>query len=159
MPLLKNLDIIVYKRLIIFALIIGVFFLGMSCKRHLKINEAKTLADSIAVYADVTQYKTTFLKEGVASWYGADWNGRNTASGDIFNNQKFSAASATIPLGTFLKVTHLKNKKVVFVKVNDTFPTWNTRILDLSEGAARSIDMILEGVAKVKVEVVIPVKK
>ncbi len=118
----------------------------------MKIKEAKNLKDSIKVYSDEKQYRTIFMKKGVASWYGEGWNGNPTTSGDIFDASKHTAASATIKLGSFLKITNLRNHKIVFVKVNDTFPKWNLRDLDLSKSAARQIEMIEEGVAHIKIE-------
>ncbi len=121
---------------------------------HLTIDEARNLKDSIRVYNDTSQYNTTFLKNGYASWYGSEWNGQCTQCGDTFYSYKYTAASATIPISTFLKITNLKNGKIVFVRVNDTFPRWNRRDLDLSQGAAQQIGMIDDGVAKVKIEII-----
>jgi rare lipoprotein A len=118
----------------------------------MKIKDAKNLHDSIKVYSDKKQYRTIFLKNGVASWYGESWNGNTTSTGDIFDASKHTAASATIPTGSFLKITNLRNHKVAFVKVNDIFPRWNLRDLDLSKGAAQRIGMIDEGVAHIKIE-------
>jgi rare lipoprotein A (peptidoglycan hydrolase) len=138
--------------------ILLILFMG-SCRNHFIISEAKTLEDSVRVYNDTTQYKTIFLKNGRASWYGKEWNGLCTQCGDTFQTYKYTAASATIPIGTFLKITNLKNGKVIFVKVNDTFPKWNRRDLDISEGAAERIGMIDEGVGRVRIEIIKEVKR
>lgn len=130
-----------------------------SCRYHPKIKDAKNLQDSIRVYSDTTQYKTIFLKNGRASWYGPEWNGMCTQCGDTFQSHLYTAASATIPIGTFLKLTNLKNGKVVFVRVNDTFPKWNRRDLDISMGSAERIDMIEEGVGRVRIEIIRAVRK
>ena len=91
---------------------------------------------------------------GMASWYGEEYHGRPTASGEIFDMYKLTAAHRKLPLGTRLRVTNLKNRKRVIVKVNDRGPFVRGRIIDLSYGAARKIGMIEDGVAKVRIEIV-----
>ena len=78
-------------------------------------------------------------KCGKVSWYGPGFHGKKTASGEIFNKNKLTAASKTIKFGTKLKVTDPKTGKSVIVKVNDRGPYIHGRILDLSEAAAKSI--------------------
>jgi len=92
--------------------------------------------------------------EGVASWYGVDFNGRLTASGEIYDMYKFTAAHKTLPLGTVVKVTNLDNGKSVEVKVNDRGPYVKGRIIDLSRTAGRAIDIRGSGTANVRLEVV-----
>ncbi len=91
---------------------------------------------------------------GIASWYGADWHGRKTASGEHFNMHGHTAAHKSLPLGTIAKVTNLENGKRVMVKINDREPYKKGRIIDLSHAAAKSIGMLKDGTAKVKVEVI-----
>jgi rare lipoprotein A len=92
--------------------------------------------------------------EGIASWYGADFNGRLTASGEVYDMYKFTAAHKTLPLGTVVKVTNEDNGKTVEVRVNDRGPYVKGRIIDLSRTAGRAIDIRGAGTAKVKLEVV-----
>jgi len=92
--------------------------------------------------------------EGIASWYGEDFNGRLTASGEIYDMYKFTAAHKTLPLGTVVKVTSLDNGKTVEVKVNDRGPYVKGRIIDLSRTAGRAIDIRGAGTAKVKLDIV-----
>jgi rare lipoprotein A len=93
-----------------------------------------------------------FVQEGIASWYGKEFNGRSTASGEIFNDAAFTAAHPTLPFGTMLKVTNQHNNKSVTVRVNDRGPFVAARIIDLSRAAAQELDMIATGTAPVKVE-------
>ena len=93
------------------------------------------------------------IQEGVASYYGKKFHLRKTASGEIFDMAEMTAAHKNLPFGTMLKVTNLKNDKVVWVKVNDRLPQNSKRIIDLSRAAATEIDMIKDGLAKVKIEV------
>jgi rare lipoprotein A (peptidoglycan hydrolase) len=90
---------------------------------------------------------------GMASYYGPKFHGRPTSSGEIFDMYKLTAAHNTLPLGTVVKVTHLANNKSVVVKVNDRGPFIGGRILDLSYGAAQELDMIQEGVARVRIDI------
>lgn len=93
----------------------------------------------------------THTQFGVASWYGAHWHGRKTASGERFNMHDHTAAHMSLPLGTVAKVTNLKNGKETIVKINDRGPYKKGRIIDLSHAAAKSVGMLKGGTAKVKV--------
>jgi len=93
-----------------------------------------------------------FTQEGIASWYGGEFNGRPTASGEIFNDTAFTAAHPFLPFGTMLKITNQHNEKSVTVRVNDRGPFVAARIIDLSRSAALQLDMIRTGTAPVKVE-------
>ena len=90
---------------------------------------------------------------GEASYYGPKFHGRKTANGEIFDMYKKSAAHRTLPFNTILEVTNLDNQKRVIVRVNDRGPFVKGRILDLSYEAAREIDMISSGVARVSVRI------
>jgi rare lipoprotein A len=89
------------------------------------------------------------VENGVASWYGEDHHGRPTASGEIFDQHDFTAAHPTLPLGTKVMVTNLRNGKSVKVRINDRGPFHNKRIIDLSYAAARSIGLVRLGHARV----------
>ncbi len=91
---------------------------------------------------------------GVASFYAAKFHGRRTANGEIFNNQAFTAAHRTLPFGTKVKVTNLKNGKSTIVRVNDRGPFIRGRIIDLSVAAARKIGLQRTGTARVKLEII-----
>jgi rare lipoprotein A len=93
-----------------------------------------------------------FYQEGIASWYGGEFNGKPTASGEIFNDSQFTAAHPLLPFGTMLKITNRHNNKSVTVRVNDRGPFVAARIIDLSRAAAAQLDMISTGTAPVIVE-------
>ncbi len=95
---------------------------------------------------------------GLSSYYAHKFHGRPTASGEIFDMNGLTAAHRELPLGTIVKVTHLDNGRSVVVKVNDRGPFIEGRILDLSLGAAREIEMVEAGVARVKIEILKPVE-
>jgi len=87
---------------------------------------------------------------GMASWYGPYFHGRQTANGEIFDQDELTAAHPTLPLGTFLKVTNRLNGKSVVVRVNDRGPYFDNRVLDLSRRAASIIDSDERGVVPIK---------
>jgi len=93
------------------------------------------------------------IEEGQASYYGHQFQGRATASGEIYDENKLTAAHKTLAFGTMVRVTNLNNGKKVVVRVNDRGPFVKGRIIDLSYKAAGDIGMIAAGVVPVRVEV------
>lgn len=91
--------------------------------------------------------------EGVASWYGPEFHGKKTASGEIFDMTDLTAAHKTLPMGSVCMVTNLDNDKSVTVRINDRGPFAKERVIDLSYAAADVIGMISTGTAPVRVEV------
>jgi len=92
-------------------------------------------------------------QRGKASWYGGRLHGRKTASGERFNKDAMTAAHRTLPFGSRVRVTNLANGRTVVVRINDRGPFGRGRIIDLSEAAARALQMIRSGVVRVVVEV------
>lgn len=92
-----------------------------------------------------------FIETGKASWYGEDFHGRPTSSGEIYDMLKKTAAHKTLPLGTYVKVVNLENNESTIVRINDRGPFVKGRIIDLSYGAAKDIHMAVPGLADVKV--------
>jgi rare lipoprotein A len=95
-----------------------------------------------------------WTETGVASWYGAPYDGRPAASGEIFDTHKLTAAHRTLPFDTWVEVTNLQNGSKVKVRINDRGPFIDGRIIDLSFAAATTIDLVRPGTAKVKLKVV-----
>ncbi len=94
---------------------------------------------------------TTFrhwIEVGQASWYGLPFQGRKTANGEIYDMNQMTCAHRTLPLGSWVRVTNLKNKKTVIVRVNDRGPALEGRVIDLSYAAARLVG--LSGVGRVR---------
>ena len=92
-----------------------------------------------------------YKKRGVASWYGAKFNGNDTACGEKYDMYKYTAAHKTLPLPSYVSVKNLSNGKSVIVKINDRGPFVDNRIIDLSYAAAKKIDMLTEGTAVVRI--------
>ena len=95
---------------------------------------------------------------GTASWYGEDFEGKATASGEPFNMYDLTAAHPTLPLGTYVKVTNLRNRRAVIVRINDRGPVVEGRIIDVSYGAAQVLHFKSQGVQRVRLDVVPPHK-
>ena len=91
---------------------------------------------------------------GVVSWYGGAFHGRTTASGERFNSRAMTMAHRTLPFGTKVRVTNLRNGRSVVVRVNDRGPFVGKRIADLSQAAAADIGIMRRGVARARIEVV-----
>jgi rare lipoprotein A len=93
-----------------------------------------------------------FIQEGLASWYGADFHGRPTASGEVFDMYRPSAAHKTLPLGTYVRVSNLSAKTETIVRINDRGPFVKGRVIDLSYAAAKDLGLLGPGVAPVRIE-------
>lgn len=119
------------------------------------LTKAAVVAALLAFSAPVSNlpaYADTTIN-GIASWYGPGFNGRKTASGEIFNTSQMTAAHKTLPFGTSVRVTNLQNGRSVVVRINDRGPYHGSRVIDLSHAAAVKIAMIQDGTAQVKIEV------
>ena len=111
---------------------------------HLKSITTLIFLSSLVVLAET----------GDASWYGDKYQGKPTASGEPFDMYAYTAANRTLPFGTVIKVTNLKNNKSVQVRVNDRGPNKESRIVDLSYQAAKDIGLLHDGIVPVKVETI-----
>ncbi|MBI2685076.1 MAG: septal ring lytic transglycosylase RlpA family protein [Acidobacteria bacterium] len=97
-------------------------------------------------------------EEGIASWYGEPYHGRRAANGEIFDMEKFTAAHPALPFETWVRVRRLDTKSETEVRIVDRGPFVKGRIIDLSRAAARDIDLIRSGTAKVRITVIPPPK-
>src|SRR5450432_3539802 len=93
------------------------------------------------------------IKYGIASYYAKKFGGRRTSNGSTYNSTKLTAACNVLPLGTWVKVTNLKNDRSVIVKITDHLHHKNKRLIDLSKSAAQELGFISRGITRVKVEV------
>jgi len=100
------------------------------------------------------EFHDLYSMTGIASWYGRRFMGKKTASGEIFDPEKMTAAHRRLPMGTIVKVMNLKNGRETVVRINDRGPYIPGRIIDLSRAAARQMDMIKRGLAPVRMEII-----
>ena len=97
--------------------------------------------------------KVLLTIEGVASYYAGDFHGKRTSNGETYDMNALTAAHRTFPFGTKVRVTNLENNKSVIIRVNDRGPFKEGRIVDLSLGAAKALDLIQTGTGRVRLEV------
>lgn len=104
---------------------------------------------------EISRSQTTVKKitKGTASYYANKFEGRRTSSGEKYRKDSLTAAHKTLPFGTRVRVTNLKNQKFVVVKINDRLPKKSKRIIDLSRTAATELDFIRQGLTQVEIEV------
>ena len=121
-------------------------------KKHIFLIAAVCAIAAPSVFAQSAPAEAAFRQEGIGSWYGAEFEGRPTASGEIFDSRQLTAAHPTLPFGTRLLVTNGHNGKSVVVRVNDRGPFVAARIIDISRGAAEKLDMVLTGTAPVTIK-------
>lgn len=110
-----------------------------------------SLFASLTVFA---QSKDTTKQIGIASYYAKKFEGRKCSCGEKFRNDSLTAAHKTLPFGTKVKVTNLKNDSVVIVRINDRLPKKSKRSIDLTRRAAKQLNFIQAGLTKVSIEVV-----
>ena len=125
---------------------------GLAGCASLRTAAVPPTAEALPVPRDAEQK----VQSGRASWYGAFHQGRPTASGETFDMHQLTAAHPTLPLGTRIRVTNLKNGRSVDVRVNDRGPVVNGRIIDLSYAAAARIGAVSDGVVPVRLRVLSP---
>ncbi len=94
------------------------------------------------------------LRSGLASWYGDLWQGRKTASGELFDTNQLTACHRTLPFGTLVRVINLRNHRSVVVKINDRGTLEPKRVIDLSSAAARRLGMLEAGLVPVRLEII-----
>jgi rare lipoprotein A len=104
--------------------------------------------------AKIEKMESKGVQYGVASWYGGEFHGRSTSSGEVYDMYQLTCAHNTLPLGTVVMVTNLENGRSLELKVNDRGPFVKERIIDVSYAGAQMLGMWEKGTAPVKVEVV-----
>ena len=109
--------------------------------------------DTASKEPNKSTYKVKRIFYGKASFYSNKFHGRQTANGEIFNQDKFTAACNILPLGTWIRVTNLSNGKTVVVRTTDRLHPRMRRVVDLSRSAAKRLGYINNGLTRVKVEV------
>jgi rare lipoprotein A len=144
------------RRRLAHGLALALLFASLGAAQGPNSSEATPAPDSSAQTKPVArkQAKTKPYQVGTASWYGEYFVGKTTASGEPYDMYDMTAASLTIPLGTYVKVTNLRNGKAVVVRINDRGPVVEGRIIDLSYGAATALQFTNRGLQRVRLDLV-----
>ncbi|MGD0507451.1 MAG: septal ring lytic transglycosylase RlpA family protein [Terriglobales bacterium] len=129
---------------------------GPSSLEAAKVTAPPVIATSGHKTRKTNSPKSMPYQVGTASWYGEYFQGRTTASGEPFDMRDFTAAHPCLPLGTFVKVTNLRNGKAVVVRINDRGPVVDGRIIDLSRNAASALGFKERGLQTVRLDLYQP---
>lgn len=113
-----------------------------------------SFAQSAEEYIDGRDINDSQVSKGIASYYHDKFVGRPTSTGELFSNDKFTAASNTLSLNTYVKVTNLTNGKFLYVRINDRMAKNNKRLIDMASICAKKLDFHYKGLTNVKVEIV-----
>ena len=159
----KSMNYSINKKLLMFLSVGSLMMNGCIAKSELDTTTSETntniskwknissnISKSVSSSFKNPKIGTTVL--GKASWYGEKYNGRRTASGDVFNMNKNTAAHKSLPFNTIVRVTNTKNNKSEWVRINDRLPRSSKREIDLSKSIAQKLGMINDGIAEVKIE-------
>src|ERR1700721_1318029 len=145
------------RRRIAHGLMIGLLIVGLGAAQGPNSSEARSAPNRSAQSKPENRKqagKTKPYQIGTASWYGEYFDGKPTASGEDYDMYDMTAAHPTLPLGSYVRVTNLRNGRAVVVKVNDRGPVVAGRIIDLSYGAAQVLEFQQRGLQKVRLDVV-----
>ncbi len=124
----------------------------LQSKLHFSNAETRTATEEETLFPRITRY----LKQGVASWYGSDFHGKKTASGEIYDMYAMTAAHRTLPLSSYARITNLENQRSIIVRINDRGPYHGDRVLDLSYAAAKKLDLDQSGIGDVEIKAIEP---
>jgi rare lipoprotein A len=139
---------------------IGLLIVGLGAAQGPNNSEASSAATSRVPKPEVRkQAKPRPYQVGTASWYGEFFDGKPTASGEDYDMYDMTAAHPTLPMGSYVRVTNLRNGRAVVVKVNDRGPIVPGRIIDLSYGAAQVLQFENRGIQRVRLDLVKPLTK
>src|SRR5579864_1098348 len=146
------------RRRIAHGLAIAFLIVGLGAAQGPNISEATPApVSSVQTKPEVRkQAKTKPYQVGTASWYGEYFQGKPTASGEPYEMYDMTAAHLTLPMGSYVRVTNLRNGREVIVRVNDRGPIVPGRIIDLSYGAAQALQFRQKGLQRVRLDLVNP---
>jgi rare lipoprotein A len=145
------------RRFLAHGLTIAFFIVCLGAAQGPNISEASAAPASPTPKPIVRrQVKTKPYQVGTASWYGQIFDGKPTASGEPYDMYDMTAAHLTLPMGSYVRVTNLRNGRAVIVRVNDRGPIVPGRIIDLSYGAAQALEFKHRGLQRVRLDLVNP---
>ena len=150
------------RRRIAHGLAIAFLIVGLGAAQGPNISEAKPApVSSVQQISQVRQQvgKTKPYQVGTASWYGENFDGKPTASGEAYDMYDMTAAHLKLPMGSYVRVTNLHNGRSVIVRVNDRGPVVPGRIIDLSYGAAQALQFRQRGLQRVRLDLINPVQR
>lgn len=144
---------IYFKKICFCIFFCSVIIFISSCSSTKKLSETKSISSQSANLSDEEGFENVY-EVGIASYYSSVFEGKTTASGEIYSGNELTAAHKTLPFGSVVKVRNLKNKKSVIVRINDRGPSKTDRVIDLSYKAAEILDMIRDGIVNVEIIII-----
>jgi rare lipoprotein A len=148
------------RRRIAHGLAIAFLIVGLGAAQGPNISEAKPApVSSVQQIPQVRQQVSKPYQIGTASWYGENFDGKPTASGEPYDMYDMTAAHLKLPMGSYVRVTNLHNGRSVIVRVNDRGPVVPGRIIDLSYGAAQALQFRQRGLQRVRLDLINPVQR
>ena len=133
---------------------VSVASLGAGAAQGPNSSESGSTQKPITVVHTQRKHRARPYQVGTASWYGKDFQGKPTASGEPFDMHDFTAAHLTLPLGTYVRVTNLRNGRSVIVRINDRGPVIEGRIIDVSYNVARALEFKSRGLQTVRLDLI-----
>lgn len=121
------------------------------------LNTRLLLLFALLIISPMVMAQRDSVMYGIASYYHTKFNGRKTSNGEIFRNDSLTAAHKNLPFGTWVKVTNLKNDSSVIVRINDRLPQSSKRSIDLSQAAAKKLNMMKAGIVKARIDILPPI--
>ena len=147
------------RRLLAQGMAIAFLIVGLGAAQGPNISEAIAApVSSVQARPEVRPVKTKPYQIGTASWYGQIFDGKPTASGEPYDMYDMTAAHLKLPMGSYVRVTNLRNGRAIVVRVNDRGPIVPGRIIDLSYGAAQALQFKHQGLQRVRLDLVGPQK-
>jgi rare lipoprotein A len=147
------------RRRLAHGLAIALLIVGLGAAQGPNISEATPAPiSSVRIKPEIRKQagKQKPYQIGTASWYGENFEGKPTASGEPYDMYDMTAAHLTLPMGSYVRVTNLRNGKAVVVRVNDRGPIVPGRIIDLSYGAAQALQFRQKGLQRVRLDLINP---
>jgi len=137
------------KKLVIGVAVLG--FIALLPKSEARLSGTLELPHLNVISGEKPEEKSEI---GVASWYGEDFQGNETANGEIYDLNGLTAAHPTLPFGTTVRVTNLQNNKNILLRINDRGPYVGKRVIDVSLAAAKRLGFVFVGITRVRIDVV-----
>src|SRR5713226_6531960 len=144
------------RRCIAHGLAIVLLVVGLGAAQGPTSSESVNARNKIGPRSRYKAARSKAYQIGTASWYGSDFQGKTTASGEPYNMHDFTAAHPTLPIGCWVRVTNLRNGRTVVLRINDRGPIVPGRIIDVSYSAARALEFKTQGLQRVRLDIVQP---
>ncbi|MBN1300504.1 MAG: septal ring lytic transglycosylase RlpA family protein [Melioribacteraceae bacterium] len=151
---MSRIYVLSFKIIIVGSAVILLFYSCASVPKFTSEKWNNNIKQDTITYENPAGEKTVLESiVGLASYYAEPFHGRQTSNGEVYDKNGLTAAHSSYPFGTIIKVTNLSNNKSVEIRINDRMPKHPARVIDLSYGTAKALDMVEKGVTKVRLDI------